>query len=601
MSGPWEQYQDAPTAESAIESGPWAKYSGQSAPPQTAPAPAPAALMPTPEGGASPNEPPAPPSALSPAVDNSSAPPIHTATHVDQAAPDPSPAAQPDQVGTVRGFAMGLARGAKDVVDTGAQLLASGFDKLAGTHEGDRVAKMNEQGKDQFANKYGDSTAASVGRVGGQIAATLPVGGALGGVVKGLGAAGIAPKVLAPVGEAIATGGLRAGAVDGPLASAARFVGGAINGGASAGLVEPSEAGTGAAIGAALPGVTKAFGAAGQAVGKAITGGPLSAEVTALAQRARELGIDIPVDRIVNSKPLNALAAGLNYVPFSGRTATEDAMQSQLNQALSRTFGQDSPNVTLALRRASIALGGEFDRVLKANTVKVDMPFITDLADVSNKAIAELDRNGSGIIAKQVSDIVTKAATGEIDGQAAYNIKKTLDRIGNRNSPEAFYARELKKSLMGALDRSLGPDQATAFAQTRKQYGNMLSLQGIAQNGAEGNVSIARIANMKDIGNPELQELADISAQFLKPREGNHGAAQRAFAGLGVGSVVGVPALAGTVAMGRAANAAMQSPALKRAVLGEPVLDAQGQMAQLLSQREVPELAYRAAPVVGAQ
>jgi hypothetical protein len=51
------------------------------------------------------------------------------------------------------------------------------------------------------------------------------------------------------------------------------------------------------------------------------------------------------------------------------------------------------------------------------------------------------------------------------------------------------------------LNRSLGPDEAAAFAKVRQQYGNMLDLEGIAQNGAEGGVSIAKLANMKNINN----------------------------------------------------------------------------------------------------
>jgi hypothetical protein len=186
-------------------------------------------------------------------------------------------------------------------------------------------------------------------------------------------------------------------------------------------------------------------------------------EVRSFAQRAQQMGINIPADRIVDSKPLNALAAGLNYVPFSGRAATEDAMASQLNRKLSNTFGQDSPNVTMALRKADDVLGSQFDNFLKSNTVKVDQKFMDDLAAATNQASKELGSEGAGIITKQVDEIMGKAATGEIDGQAAYNIKKTLDRIGKRNSPEAWYALDLKAKLMDALDRSVGAQKAAEF------------------------------------------------------------------------------------------------------------------------------------------
>ena len=439
-----------------------------------------------------------------------------------------------------------------------------------------------------------------VGDLTAQIAGTAGVGGALAAPLKA-----VAPAIPAVAGgltrfaNALQSGGMTVGQGGAPAANMlARVAGGAISGGASAGLVNPEDAKLGAMIGGGLPVATKVAGSAGNAIGRTISGGQLSPEVKALADRAKQLGIDIPADRLVNSKPLNALAASLDYVPFSGRAGTMDKMQSQLNTALSKTFGQNSDNVTGALRKAQTDLGSKFDTVLKSNTVKVDQQLMTDLADAANMASKELGSDGAKIISNQVDEIIAKGANGDIDGQAAYNIKKTLDRISNRNTPEAFYARDLKKKLMEALDRSLGPQQAAEFAQVRKQYGNMLSLENLAQNGADGNISIARLANMKNINNPELQELADISAQFLKGREGQHGAAQRAVAGLGLGGVAGVPALAGSVAAGRGANMLLNSSVMKNAMTGSPQTN---QMMRLLGEPEAQQFLYRSAPVVGAQ
>lgn len=477
---------------------------------------------------------------------------------------------------------------------------------LSGLVTGQRPQSSNQQTRAGIAGAV-DEIGADRNSLGYQgaglmtdIAATAGVGGTLGAGARVLGAA---PRVV----NALSSGGLTTG---GPVAPnmlargadmALRVGGGAATGAASAGLVDPSQVGTGAVIGGALPPAIRAAGAVGSAVGKvgAAAGnkivGKVSPEVAALAQRAEDLGIQVPADRIANSKPLNAIASGLNYVPLSGRAGVERRMQDQLNVALTKTFGQDSPNVTQALRKAQADLGGEFDRVLKGNSVNVDQQFLTDLADAANKAGRELGSDGAAIIGKQVDDIVSKAGTGQIDGQAAYNIKRTLDRIGQRNSPEAHYATDLKKALMGALDRSLGPTEAAAFATTRKQYGNMLDLQKLAQNGAEGDVSIARVANMKNLNNPDMQELADIAAQFLKPREGQHGAAQRAFAGMGVGGLAGLPVLGAGMAAGRGANALLDSQAFRNALLSKP--NTQG----LINLDDVNQLLRYSAPVAGSR
>ncbi len=486
---------------------------------------------------------------------------------------------------------IGGARGLKDIIDTGAYWLAKGYDKATGGDkpnlsnlvtgqpqgEAARVQAMNEAGKKEFDAAAQGDWGLQGGRLAGQVIGTAPVGGLLAAPVK---LAAKAAPALGPLADAIASAGFRAGTPAPGLLSGAgnlatRSLGGAITGGASAGLLNPDQAGAGAAIGAILPPALKAAGAAGGLLRNSVLG-TASPEIADLARRAQQLGIDIPADRITNSKPLNAVAESLNYIPLSGRQATERRMEDQLNTALSKTFGQDSPNVTMALRKADSALGTKFETTLKNNAVNVDQQFLTDLADSANKASRELGSDGASIIQKQVDDIVSKAATGQIDGQAAYNIKKTLDRIGQRNTPEAFYATDLKKALMGALDRSLGPTEAAAFKQTRQQYGNMLDLEKIAQNGAEVGVSVARLANMKNIGNPQMQELADIAAQFVKKRESAHGAAQRVSIGFGapaIGGAFGGPlgaalAAGGTIAAGRLGNAGLNSGLLRSGMTG---------------------------------
>ena len=431
-----------------------------------------------------------------------------------------------------------------------------------------------------------DSLTYKGGELAGEIAGTAGAGGVVAqGAAKVLPSAVTAVPRVAQALEALKSGGFTLGGqaattLGGRAADLGiRAAGGAVSGGAQAGLINPSDAGTGAMIGGAFPVAAKAIGATAKAAGSALRGSPVSTEVQALAERAKQLGIEIPADRLVNSRPLNALSSSLNYVPFSGRSATEDAMNSQLNKALSRTFGQDSSNVTQALRRASGDLGGQFDTVLQNNTVKITPTFKAALQVAEDQATNELGAEGAGIIHKQIALIQSKAAlTGEINGQAAYNIKKTLDRIGSRNSPEAFYARDLKKGLMNALNDSLGPKEAQSFATLRKQYGNMLDLEGLAKNGAEGEISVARLGNMRNINNPDMQELADIAAQFVKPREGQHGAMQRVVLGTGAGLaglaggglVGGGVGLAGAALAGRGANKLLNSDMLKRAVLSQP-------------------------------
>lgn len=486
---------------------------------------------------------------------------------------------------------------------------------------GQKPLSRNEERRarlDENAASFGaqtDSLAYQGGKLGAEVAGTAGVGNVIAAPLRAVSAlsarAGLGAIPAADTAAtALASGGFRTGATLSPVANVATRVGaGAVTGGASAGLVDPENAPAGAIIGAAAPLTVNALGAVTNKVTKGIREimGAASPEVRDLAMQAEQLGIKIPADRLVDSPTLNAMAASLKYVPMSGRTATEDAMSQQMNQALSRTIGQDTPNMAKAVTAGRAQLGAKFDDFLQKNAVNMDQPFVNDLAEAATKANQELGPEGAAIINKQIELLLDKGAGGAIEGQAAYNIKKTLDRIGNRNSNEAWYALDLKRKLMDALGRSVGPDQAQEFGQLRQQYGNLLDLEKLVPNGADAEISAARLANMRNIGNPDLQQIADIAAQFLKPRESAHGAAQRVFAGTAAaGAYLGGPlgaivAPATEMAIGRMANKALNSDAARNAILNPVTQAAEPAMGSIGSaiQKALPITGATAAGALG--
>jgi hypothetical protein len=484
--------------------------------------------------------------------------------------------------------------------DPGIKGLVTGKQPLSRNEE--RRAEMNAALREMGADP--DSWRFQGGKLAAEIAGTSGTGKVLGTIAEGMGAAPTVVNALSSSG--FSTGAKladNAGKIAKGVDMAARIGGGATTGAVSAGLVDPNSAGTGAAIGGLLPPAVSGVGKVGSAVGKgvanALRGGGVSDEVRQLATRAKELGIDIPADRLVNSKPLNAVASTLNYIPFSGRAATELRMENQLTRAATKTFGQDSPNMTQALRKAGDELGMKFDDVLKNNGVNFTKKFMDDVVGVFNTAEKELGADSLKAIKSQVEELITKGESGVIDGKAAYNIKRTLDRIGKRNAPEAFHALELKRALMDGLNDSIGPEAAKAFAKTREQYGNMLALEKLAKNGADGDISVARLANLQNINNKPLQEIADIAAQFVKPRESQHGAMQRAVVGLSGATLGGPLGVAAGAVTGRTANSLLNSSHALKFLMKEP--GSQGAISSgvsNLADQAAPAL-YRAAPVVG--
>jgi hypothetical protein len=288
--------------------------------------------------------------------------------------------------------------------------------------------------------------------------------------------------------------------------------------------------------------------------------------VAALARRSNELGIPIRADQLANSRPLNAVSAALDYVPFSGSGTAKLAQQKDFNRAIARTIGEETDNPAMAVNQAVKRLGGEFDRVLQGNRVAFDNALQTDLQRIASEASTEMTDAQFGVIAKQLANLQSKVANGEIDGAAAYNIKKQLDRLAKSpDSSLSFYAKELRGSLFDALNRSIGPDEAANFAATRQQWGNLREIEKLVPAGAEADISAARLANAKGrIRSNDLSELSDIAGQFLKGRIGDSGTAQRAAAmaapvAFFIDPLTTSMVMGGQIAAGRAGNALMSA------------------------------------------
>lgn len=148
-----------------------------------------------------------------------------------------------------------LGQGVGNVALGAQNLLGMGLEKIGADQVGQWLQKDAAQGKAKMQGEiapYEQQYPLTVGggRLGGEVLATLPVGGALGKV------AGVIPGA-----SGLATA-LRTGGAVGPN-MATRMAGGAATGGTAAALVNPDEAGTGAAIGGALPVVGKVAGMAG--------------------------------------------------------------------------------------------------------------------------------------------------------------------------------------------------------------------------------------------------------------------------------------------------------------------------------------------------
>lgn len=217
----------------------------------------------------------------------------------------------------------GFVRGLKDGIDAGAGWLS----RLGGQETQQRVAADIQAGNDAFkqAQERAGAGLSDVGRIGGNIAVTWPIGGALGKGAEALG--------LAKFGSALRTGGMSLGApaattLGGKAANMGiRMAGGAATGGASAGYLNPDDAALGATIGAVLPPVFKGVGAAGHVVGNAVS--DKWAGRTAAGKIAQELGPDA---RQAVADIQTYYPKGAENIPLTAAAVTRNPALARLEQ-----------------------------------------------------------------------------------------------------------------------------------------------------------------------------------------------------------------------------------------------------------------------------
>lgn len=148
----------------------------------------------------------------------------------------------------MQNLAAGVVRGAGSI---GATLLTP-YDLLAGNTKsiGNPERRAGMDGGMQALGVDTESMLYGGGKLTGEVVGTAGVGGVL---ARGLsmlpGAARMAPAL-----DALRTAGFSAGGATGKAGIATRTAGGAVAGGASAGLVNPDDTAIGAGLGAALPG-----------------------------------------------------------------------------------------------------------------------------------------------------------------------------------------------------------------------------------------------------------------------------------------------------------------------------------------------------------
>lgn len=428
----------------------------------------------------------------------------------------------------------GIIRGMRDLPDAGAQLLTEGLDAIIpdGTEadkwikaEKKKVADINRAAEVDYQQRWrrgkiGDSI--DVGRIGGQVLATAPVGGALAPIRAGISVPAVALR-------------------------------GAVQGGTSAALTQPVQntedagfweqkggqtalgAGLGAAgavaadtLGTIIQGSRRAnnppaprvdvrsknfvkieptlHGTGGGSVLGKVGPDPTSSLTTPQAEimkRAKDLGLKVTPGQASGSRSLQQMEARMESSPmFSGPfNRLKINNQEAVNKAVAQGIGENANVVDSAvLSQAETRLGNIFDNVAEA-IPKAQVP--TDTI----RNIAQIEQDISGIATKSLTEnklvlnLVGLTRKGQATGRELRSLSSQLGRAAKLNmktDPEYGMALFKVKDLVdGVVSNNLDEITRGAFDEARGQYRNLMTLysrQNIV-NPASGNVSGTNLAS----------------------------------------------------------------------------------------------------------
>lgn len=430
-------------------------------------------------------------------------------------------------------------RGLRDVTGGTIQLFAHGLNAVApaGTafdrwtkEASDKADQLVSQSRQAYEQARGNDKGFDWGRLGGNVAAGLPL----------LAASGLNPATW--------SGGTAGGA----LLGAANSVDTTKNDYWS---TKAGDATLGA--GAGLLGV-----AGGGLLGRVMrpVDSTLPEAAQAGAEAAKRLGVQLTPGQLTGNSTLKALEEVLAKTPGSANRAAsrQAANQEAINRAAAASIGQDAPALTeSALANARQQLGDSFKALADQTSVSFGDDFLNALikTEKTNKDLRSFaNPEISGVIDKGLA----LASQGDLSGRAYQAIRS---KIGNRIN-DAFRGNNSEvgqalTSFRDALDNSArsGMDDATkaAWDQTRQMWANLRTLEkGAVVEG--GNVMAGRMPGALRTANAAAYKegsvntpLMDIAryAETFKPTVGDSGTATRQwYQGLLSGnplSIVGAP------------------------------------------------------------
>lgn len=493
--------------------------------------------------------------------------------------------AAPASGSSIEALGAGLGAGVGQVALGAQHYLGAGLSALGADRAGNWLKQDAAQGKKKLSGelapyKETNPIAARTGEVGGNILATLPVGGLLGKGVTAVGSR-VAPQAAQTLGQALASGGSARG-----LSLGARVAGGAGTGAATGALMDTENPWQAAAMGAAVGGAVPAAMAGVQRViaPKASTNEAL--------QLLRKEGVNPTLGQALGGMA-NRMEEKLVSVPVLGdavrgarERATEQFNKAALNRAL-KPIGASVEKIGRdGVDEVATKLGQAYDDLLPKLSFRADNAFSTDLQRLQGMA-ADLEPAQAQQFEKFLRDkVVGKLShAGGMTGQTFKQVEGDLGTLAKNYSGSAMASEkqlggallELQDTLRRTLERS-NPQQSKQLKAINEGYANYARLrQAASMVGAEDGVFTAnQLTNAVKAmdksagkgnfarGKSLMQDLADAGKNVLGNKVPNSGTADRL---LPTAALVGSGAINPAIPLSVLGGSMAYTPALQRALV----------------------------------
>lgn len=412
-----------------------------------------------------------------------------------------------------------------------------------------------------------------------------------------------AAKALPHLIESLRTGGMATNGATGVYGTGVRVAGGAVNGAATAGLINPEAAQEGALIGATMAPAVQVAGKAGQYIGEkaadkyaeAVKRYKQRAPLNETIEKAVEAGYVIPPNMVKPSLSNQVIES------ISGKQATQQIASTR------------NTEVTEKLVRKSLGIAD--DVPLSAGTLE-------DLRKTAGKAYAEV----SNLSPQAAADLeALKVARNEAQGWfKAYNRSARPDDLKLAKEARAL-SDQLETALESHAAAAKRPDLIPALRDARKQIAKTYTVSR-ALNDASGTVDARVLGRMHEKGLP-LSDGLDVAGRFASafptiaksPQQigspAAHNLKSMASAIMGTGSGLGGAAIGGAAlsaplavagaavpfVVPAAARSMMFRQGAQRALIPQaPEMSKAAQLAQLLVSPELRQALLRSAPVTAS-